>query len=107
MHVEPHTVLKRSFRERMSARLQAFNRFGTVMIFLIVVAVVVVVLLPNSSIIHVMASSAVLSKPNSIDGTAGSQQVSLSWGAARDATGYIIEQTDLVTGQVQQLPTVV
>ncbi|GHO61466.1 hypothetical protein KSC_003580 [Ktedonobacter sp. SOSP1-52] len=46
-------------------------------------------------------------KPTSLNGTPGNQQVSLSWGAATNATGYLINETDLVSGQTTQLPTVV
>jgi lysophospholipase L1-like esterase len=53
------------------------------------------------------ASTAAPGKPTSISGTAGDQQVTLSWGAVDGATGYLIDETNLVTGKTTQLPTVV
>lgn len=110
MHVEPHAALKRPqilSGERMPASLGTFKRFGIVTICLIGVLAVGVVVLPVGTTARVMAVSSTPSKPGSINGAAGSQQVSLTWGAVANATGYFIEQTDLVTGQVQQLPGVV
>lgn len=53
------------------------------------------------------ADTATPGQPTSVNGTPGSQQVSLSWGAATDATGYLVNETDLVTGQTTQLSTIV
>lgn len=46
-------------------------------------------------------------QPSSINGTSGAQQVSLSWGTASGATGYLVNETDLVTGQTTQLSNIV
>jgi lysophospholipase L1-like esterase len=54
-----------------------------------------------------LAAVAVPGQPTSLNGTSGNQQVSLRWGAATDATGYLVNETDLVTGQTVQLATVV
>src|SRR3954451_11574314 len=100
MHVEPHTARKRpstASRERIFAPFHP-GHFGIVTICLIIVVVAAMVLLPNVSITRVMAASAAPSKPASIDGIAGNQQVSLSWATTANAAGYILEQTDLVTG---------
>lgn len=83
------------------------KRFVTVTVGLVIVAVVGITLLPGFSPTRVLADGIAPSQPSSIDGSSGNQQVSLTWGAASNATGYVIEQTDLVTGQVQQLPNMV
>lgn len=54
-----------------------------------------------------LAAAATPGQPTSINGTSGSQQVSLSWGQATGATGYLVNEKDLVTGQTVQLPTIV
>lgn len=46
-------------------------------------------------------------QPSNLNGTSGSQQVSLTWSAATSATGYLVNQEDLATGQTVQLSTVV
>lgn len=86
---------------------RSLKRGGIVSICLLLVAVVGLVWLPGSPIRHVFATGTIPSKPTMLNGSAGQQQVSLSWGAAANATGYLIEQTDLATGQVQQLPDLV
>src|ERR1700730_17649494 len=55
----------------------------------------------------VLAASAAPGKPTSLSGTTGNQQATLSWGAATSATGYLVNETDLVTGKTTQLPSVV
>lgn len=52
-----------------------------------------------------LAAASALSKPASISGTSGAQQVSLNWGAVADATSYLINETDLANGQSVQIPT--
>lgn len=54
-----------------------------------------------------LADTAIPGQPTSINGAPGSQQVSLNWGVASGATGYLVNETDLVTGQTVQLPTVI
>lgn len=54
-----------------------------------------------------LADTAIPGQPTSINGSSGSQQVSLSWGAASNATGYLVNETDLVTGQTVQLSQVI
>lgn len=54
-----------------------------------------------------LAAAATPGQPTSISGTSGSQQVALSWGLAAGATGYLVNETDLVTGQTVQLSTIV
>ncbi|HZR44197.1 MAG TPA: GDSL-type esterase/lipase family protein [Ktedonobacteraceae bacterium] len=92
---------------RTSTTVAAFKRSSIVICSLILVVGVGVILLLDNPIIHVLAVGIAPSKPTSIDGSSGNQQVSLTWGAATNATGYLVEQTDLVTGQIQQLPDVV
>src|SRR5262245_56417250 len=54
-----------------------------------------------------LAVAATPGQPTSMSGTSGNQQASLSWGQATGATGYLVNETDLVTGQTVQLSTVV
>lgn len=54
-----------------------------------------------------LAATLAPSRPASLNGTPGNQQVSLTWGASSGATGYLVNETDLVSGQTVQLPTVV
>jgi lysophospholipase L1-like esterase len=90
--------------KRKSITLLAHKRFGVITICLLLITVIGAMLLFRSPITHVMAAGAVPSKIASIAGASGNQQVSLNWGASTNATGYIIELTDLATGQAQQLP---
>lgn len=53
------------------------------------------------------ADTAVPGQPTSINATSGNQQVSLSWGAASGATGYVVNETNLVTGQTTELSNVI
>jgi lysophospholipase L1-like esterase len=55
----------------------------------------------------VLAASATPGQPTSLSGTTGNQQATLLWGAATGATGYLVNETDLATGQTIQLPSVV
>lgn len=55
----------------------------------------------------VLAASAAPGKPTSLSGTTGNQQAMLRWGAATGATGYLVNETDLVTGKTAQLSSVV
>ncbi|HEU5229133.1 MAG TPA: GDSL-type esterase/lipase family protein [Ktedonobacteraceae bacterium] len=61
-------------------------------------------LLFTGPIAHALAAAA---QSIAVTGAPGNQQASLSWTADPNATSYTIEQTDLVTGQAQQLPDVV
>jgi len=54
-----------------------------------------------------LADTAAPGQPTSINGAPGSQLVSLTWGAATAATGYLVNETDLVSGQATQLTTVI
>jgi lysophospholipase L1-like esterase len=92
--------------ERKSATLLLRNQLKTLIICLLLV-LIGATFLALRSITHVMAAEAVPSKVTSFAGISGNQQVSLNWGLATNATGYIIEQTDLATGQVQQLPQII
>jgi lysophospholipase L1-like esterase len=110
MHTQPPVIQRRphsTHGERKSITLLALKRFVIVTAGLMIVAVVGVTLLPGISLTRALADGIVPSQPPSIDGSSGNQQVSLTWGAANNATGYFIEQTNLVTGQVQQLPNMV
>jgi lysophospholipase L1-like esterase len=107
MHVEPHLAQTQS-SIAFKARTPAFKRFGITTICFIVIAVVAgIALLPGGVMTRAIAAGTMPSQPTSIDGAAGNQQVSLSWGVSENATGYLVEQVDLATGQVLQLPTVV
>lgn len=81
-------------------RLAVFPRFR--MIFLLLAATLAIGAL--FLLTTARAATVVPGKPTSIKGTPGNQQVSLSWGAATGATGYLIDETDLVTGKTTQLP---
>ncbi len=110
MHIQPPVVQRTSRTTpamQKSAPVVMLKRFIIVTVGLVIVAIVGVTLLPGFSLTHVRADGITPSQPTSIDGSSGNQQVSLTWGAANNATGYIIEQTDLVTGQVQQLSNIV
>ena len=63
--------------------------------------------LPNGTSSRALAAGVTPSQPTSLTATPGNQQASLSWGASTGATGYVIEETNLSNGQVQQLPDVV
>ncbi len=56
---------------------------------------------------NAFAAVATPGQPASINGTSGDQQVGLSWGQASGATGYLINETDLVTGRTIQLSPLV
>jgi lysophospholipase L1-like esterase len=76
--------------------------------FLIVLFISSVVLITGSLYLaNPVMAAATPGQPTSLNGTAGSQQTKLSWGAATNATGYLVNKTDLVTGQTTQLPSLV
>ncbi len=107
MHVEPHLAQTQT-AIAFKARTPAFKRFGITTICLIMIAVVAgIALLPSGVITRAIAAGATPSQPTSIEGAAGNQQATLSWGASDNATGYLVEQVDLATGQALQLPTLV
>jgi Lysophospholipase L1 and related esterases len=68
------------------------------------------VLLTLAGVIFLPATKALADtapgKPQSINGAPGNQQVSLSWGASTGATSYLVNETDLVSGQSIQLPNI-
>ena len=72
-------------------------------VFLALAAIMIIGVLFLSS--SAQAATTTPGKPTSINGTPGDRQVSLSWGAAPGATSYLIQETDLVTGETTQLPT--
>jgi lysophospholipase L1-like esterase len=107
MHVEPRLVQTQT-SIAFKARTPAFKRFGITTICLILIAVVAgIALLPGGVITRAIAAGTTPSQPTFIDGVAGNQQVSLSWGVSENATGYLVERLDLATGQALQLPTMV
>ena len=89
-------------RKKLATRL-AGKRFS--LMFLVSLAI----LLSGSFFVSntAFADAAVPGQPASINGSSGAQQVSLNWGAASGATGYLVNETDLVTGQTTQLSTLV
>jgi lysophospholipase L1-like esterase len=110
MRVQPSVIQRHpqtTHGVRNSTTLLTLKRFGVVSISLVIIAIVGVTLLPGFSLAHVLADGIAPSQPPSINGSPGNQQATLTWGAANYATGYFIEQTDLATGQVQQLPDMV
>lgn len=94
-------------RDGIPREAPVYRRALFVGLVLIVVAALGMVIVPGSPVAHVMAAGAVPSMPTSINAMSGSQQVALTWATALNATGYIIEQTDLSNGQVQRLANVV
>lgn len=68
------------------------------------------VLLTLAGVIFLPATKALADtapgKPPFINGAPGNQQVSLSWGTSTGASGYLVNETDLVSRQSIQLPTV-
>jgi lysophospholipase L1-like esterase len=109
MYVRPPLVQRpHSVREKEKSRqAPALKRYGGVAACLIIVTVTALAFLPGGPLTRVFAAEAVPSKPATINGAAGNQQATLNWAPAMNATGYLIEQTDLTTGQVQQLPGVI
>ncbi len=89
-------------RKKLATRLMG-QRFWIVIVFTIAVLLSGYFFLSGKA----LADAAVPGQPTSLSGTTGNQQVTLSWGAATDATGYLIGETDLENGQTVQLPTVV
>ncbi len=73
---------------------------------LAMIAAMGITLLPLSSGGRINAAEAAPGKPSFVTGVPGNQQISLTWGAVSGATGYFIDQTDLVTGQTQRLSAV-
>ncbi len=91
---------------KWSATLGKFKLHAIVSLSLILLTVCTTLFL-SSPISHVFATGRTLSQTISLHGTSGNQQASLTWSAVSNATSYRIEQTDLVTGHVQQLANVV
>ncbi|HEU5374283.1 MAG TPA: GDSL-type esterase/lipase family protein [Ktedonobacteraceae bacterium] len=91
-----------SSRKRLATRLASKRSW---LLLLIALAV----LLSGSLFVsnRAFADTATPGQPTSINGSSGAQQASLSWGAASNATGYLVNETDLVTGQTTQLSTLV
>ncbi len=79
------------------------NRIWPVMFALVVMVAMGTAILPGFAAKYAKAMGATPGQPTFFNGSPGDQQVNLNWGAATDATSYIIEQTDLETGQVQRL----
>ncbi|GHO42777.1 GDSL-type esterase/lipase family protein [Ktedonospora formicarum] len=79
------------------------SRFWLVFFVPVLVALVGAIFLPTSALAAPLAPG----KPTALNGQAGDQQVSLSWGSATDAAGYLVNETDLVSAQTQQLPTII
>lgn len=77
---------------------------ATAIFFFLTLIIVCATLLFTSPSLRALAAA---QSAIAISGTPGNQQASLTWTADPSATSYTIEQTDLVTGQVQQLPAVV
>jgi lysophospholipase L1-like esterase len=94
--------LAQASHEKLATR-PASKRFW--LMFLVSLAILLTgsFFVPNTA----LAATATPGQPTSISGTTGSQQVSLSWGAASGATGYLVNETDLVTGQTTQLSTLI
>lgn len=92
----------RGSRKKLTTCLVS-QRFSAITVLFIVILISGFFLLPNKA----LADTAAPGQPTSINGTPGNQQVSLSWGAATNATGYLVNETDLVTGQTEQLPAIV
>ncbi|HLI71235.1 MAG TPA: GDSL-type esterase/lipase family protein [Ktedonobacteraceae bacterium] len=90
--------------ERRKLAVHPLSRWFWAVLLVCVIALVLGMLyLPA----HARAAVATPGKPSSISATPGNQQVALSWGAASGATGYLINETDLVTGTTTQLSTTV
>lgn len=81
----------------------SFRKVWPLLTMLWALALVTIAFLPMSA--H--AETATPPQPASLTGTSGNQQASLSWSASTGATGYLVNETDLVTGQTTQLSTVV
>jgi lysophospholipase L1-like esterase len=95
-------------REKSKVAARIHMRKTWVIAFTLIMLVIASGLfLPNGPLLHVLAAGLSLAKPASINATPGNQQASLTWAPSLGATGYIVEQTDLSSGQVQQLPGVV
>ena len=89
-------------RERLATRLVG-QRFWLGSLFSLAILLTGSFFVSNTA----FAEEATPGQPTSISGTPGAQQVSLSWGAASGATGYLVNETDLATGQTVQLSPVV
>lgn len=90
-------------RRKRVAVYPVFPRSGAIFLMFVVTLITGSLLLFGST----RADTAVLGKPASINGSPGNRQVTLSWGAVAGATGYLIDETDLVTGKTTQISKVV
>lgn len=89
-------------RKKPTAHL-VFPRFLIILFLSLAILILGSPYLANTA----LAASAVPGQPTSLNGTTGNQQAALSWAAASNATGYLVNETDLVTGQTTQLSALV
>lgn len=89
-------------RKKLTAHL-VFPRFFVMLFISFVILITGSFCLSGTA----LAASITPGQPTSLSGTTGNQQATLSWGAATDATGYLVNETDLATGQTTQLSSLV
>src|SRR5579885_1186405 len=109
MHSQPriNQSLLHSTPERKKSAPSGRLKLATAISFCLILITVCATLLFTSPAVRALAAGQTLSQAIAINGTPGNQQATLTWTADPNATSYTIEQTDLVTGQVQQLPDVI
>lgn len=106
MHSQPRMAqrLLHSMPWKKKSATSGKFKLTTAIFFCLILTTVCATLFFTSPIMRALAAA---QSSIAISGTPGNQQASLTWTADPNATSYTVEQTDLVTGQVQQLPDVI
>src|SRR5581483_3218451 len=106
MHSQPRMAqrLLHGIPWRKKSATSCKFKLTTAIVFCLILTTVFATLLVTNPVLHALAAA---QSAIAINGTPGNQPASLTWTTHPNAPSYIVENPDLVTGQVQPLPNVI